>query len=593
MKGIRQRLLMIYTSILSVFLMGMLVFIIVQNYGQYKKDERQNIEYTAGSVIMQLDNYVDHMNYILVDTISNQKFIAVMREIRKEGISDQMKTYNRWSEVRNCIITQSSTRMLYRLSVFTENGFFASSKVDTMGIFSTEPGRMEWLDEARAKKGGMFFLGPHKDPWGTEAREVISVIRQIRNPVVELGFLEAQLEYDKIEEICQLAKQYGLTIIDGDGKIFYTNQNTEELRQADAEFLQLQNPPASRRNPVTGKTELVCMKESGQTGFRCVVSEEISILDSGGRLAWSLGIIIILLAALLSFMVIDLFIRKIMRPLLELKSVLENTGLETLEVSGKTEISHSDIDEINSLITSFRRMNQRLSEALIRERNAYQMQMDARFDALQAQMNPHFMHNMLNVIVNMAYEGNVREIPLVCNRLSENLRYSTSTREQVTTLQDELRFIENYLLLMKGRFEHKLEYSFELANDCAGQIRLPKLTLIPFVENAVCHPYFESGKAVIKLRIETGGDEHRWYFKVQDNGNGFGEGKVEELYGKIRESLDHIRKTDMAGLEIGGLGIINTCVRLNLFSGGAIEVHMDNAETKGAVVMITGRDADV
>ena len=551
------------------------------------------MEYIARSVNMQLDNSVNHMNFILLDTISNQDFIAVLREIRKEGIGDRMQTYYRWEDIRDCITTQSSTRMLFRLNVITESGFFTSSNVDMVTNPSAKINNLEWLNQARTKKGEMLFLGPHRDPWGTEHRTVISAIRQIRNPIIELGFIEAQLEYEKVEQICKLAEPYHITIIDSGHLLFYTNRETEELQRADIEFLTDNKAMDSRINPVTGKRELTYVIESELTGLKCIVSQKISIVDMSIRSFWGIGIIGLILVVLMSAVIIYLFIKRMMKPLLELKSVLENTDLETLSKNEEYAITHSDINEINSLIRSFQRMNMRIKESLVRERNAYQMQMDARFDALQAQINPHFMHNMLNVIVNMTYENNAQEIPEVCNRLSENIRYSTSTKKQVATLREEVHFVENYLILMKRRFEDKLEYTMNVSNDFADQILVPKLALIPFVENAIYHPYYESQEGVIRLYIEIGGDIGSWYFRIQDNGNGFENGQIAALFEKMNDYLDTLGKTNLAGLEIGGLGIVNTYARLKLFFKGKAELEMMNAETGGAVVIIRGWDSNV
>ena len=593
LKEIRVRLVFVYISILTAFFVCVLIFIIVENYQQYKKEEKQSMEYIARSVNMQLDNSVNHMNFILLDTISNQDFIAVLREIRKEGIGDRMQTYYRWEDIRDCITTQSSTRMLFRLNVITESGFFTSSNVDMVTNPSAKINNLEWLNQARTKKGEMLFLGPHRDPWGTEHRTVISAIRQIRNPIIELGFIEAQLEYEKVEQICKLAEPYHITIIDSGHLLFYTNRETEELQRADIEFLTDNKAMDSRINPVTGKRELTYVIESELTGLKCIVSQKISIVDMSIRSFWGIGIIGLILVVLMSAVIIYLFIKRMMKPLLELKSVLENTDLETLSKNEEYAITHSDINEINSLIRSFQRMNMRIKESLIRDRNAYQMQMDARFDALQAQINPHFMHNMLNVIVNMTYENNAQEIPEVCNRLSENIRYSTSTKKQVATLREEVHFVENYLILMKRRFEDKLEYTMNVSNDFADQILVPKLALIPFVENAIYHPYYESQEGVIRLYIEIGGDIGSWYFRIQDNGNGFENGQIAALFEKMNDYLDTLGKTNLAGLEIGGLGIVNTYARLKLFFKGKAELEMMNAETGGAVVIIRGWDSNV
>ncbi len=593
LKEIRFRLVVVYTGILFFFLVCVLIFVSIQNYRQYEKEEQQNIEYIANSVNMQIENYVNQANFILLDTISDRSFINILWEIREQGIEDKMQVYYWVRHLQDCIVTQSSTRMLYRLNVLTDQGFFASSKTDIVGSTSEVIPQLPWLDLAREKKGMMLLLGPHTDPWGTEHKTVISVVRQVRAPITELGFLEGQLEYEEVVNICRLARQYRITIMDAGGNLFYTNRETEELTQADIRLLTAGSRAENWKNPVTKTRELICISESELTGLKCLVSEEVSIAGMGMGVFLIMGVFAIIAAAVCSAAVIYLFIKRLTRPLLELKNVLEKTDLETLTDSGNHMISHSNINEINSLIYSFQRMNVRLQESVIRERNAYQTQMEARFHALQAQINPHFIHNILNVIVNMAYENHVEEIPKVCNRLSENIRYSTSTKEQTAPFRDELHFMENYLMLMKSRFEHKLEYSIRIEEGFDDMVRLPKLTLIPFVENAIYHPYYESRKAVIRLEIEVGGTDQEWFFRIQDNGNGFAPGQVENMYQKMEEYLDATRKDQPAGLAIGGMGIINTYVRLKLYLKEQVSLELKNAETGGAVVIIRGQKQNV
>lgn len=572
LKGIQSRLVFIYTGILSVFVVCAFSFVVYESYRQYEKEVEQNLETTADSMLMQIDNYVNHADFILVDMISNKRLISLLKEIRKEGISDQMETYYRRNEVCNCIITQSSTRMLYRLSVFTENGFFASTKSQVSNGFSID--RFSWTQEVREKKGGMVLTAPHKDTWDADGALVVTVARLVRDPVLELGILEGQVEYKKIDEICQNASQYQMVIQNQKQEIFYengVNGGTEDTHR-------------KHRLSYTAKSDL--------TGLECTVAKEISILDPGVRLVWTLGIVIVFLAAFFSSVVVYWFVQRTTQPLLELKEVLENTDLETLSQNHQAEEIHSDVDEIKSLIHSFCIMNTRLADSLRKERRAYQMQMTAKFEALQAQINPHFIHNILNVIVNMAYEEKIGDIPAVCNRLSENIRYSTSTREQTATLREELRFVENYLILMKKRFEYKLEYELVLADDFEEMVRLPKLTLIPFVENAVYHPYYESGERIIRIRIETEQDENYWYFRIRDNGKGFKPGQIEELTRKIERYFGQLGQDEVEGMEIGGLGIVNTCARLKLFSQGTIETKLLNSVDGGAIVVIKGRKTD-
>ncbi len=103
LKEIRFRLVVVYTGILFFFLVCVLIFVSIQNYRQYEKEEQQNIEYIANSVNMQIENYVNQANFILLDTISDRSFINILWEIREQGIEDKMQVYYWVRHLQDCI----------------------------------------------------------------------------------------------------------------------------------------------------------------------------------------------------------------------------------------------------------------------------------------------------------------------------------------------------------------------------------------------------------------------------------------------------------------------------------------------------------
>lgn len=594
LSGIRLRLLFLYVGILFAILISVYIGTVYGSYHNYLEEEGQKIQYTVESVLDRLDHDIEQMDYILLDAISDESLISALKELRSEKNMTEKRKYELTNIVSDCIVTESSIRTLHRLSVFTSDSFFVTTNVDKKAYPAKMSENIWWLSKARMKKGEKVLLGPGADPWGRQRAQVITLARLVRDPGKEIGFIEAQLDFEKVREICSVAESFRITVLDENGQIFYTNSGADGTGNQDAMVLDQEERNGIWENPATGKQELVRTAVSSETGLKCLVFQENSFWDSSLGIVWNTGVFAVMSVALLSIILAAVFIHRILKPLLELKQVLERTDLDTLQENGNISISGSKIKEINSLISSFGRMNVRLTDSIRRERSAYQAQMNARFDVLQTQINPHFMHNMLNVIVNMTYEGELQEIPEICNRLSENIRYSTSTREQTVTLQEELGFIENYLILMKKRFEYKLEYELRLGNLEASQILLPKLSLIPFVENAVYHPYYESQSEIIRLIIETGGDSREWYLVIRDNGNGFSEEEIRSLREKMEAYLGQLKNSpSFPGLEIGGMGVINTYARLELFSGGAIRLELRNAPDGGAVVLIKGGDGDV
>ena len=130
------------------------------------------------------------------------------------------------------------------------------------------------------------------------------------------------------------------------------------------------------------------------------------------------------------------------------------------------------------------------------------------------------------------------------------LRYSTNMHEKTVTLEQELEHVANYLELMKLRYEHKLEYRIEVAQE-ALSTELPRLTLQPLVENAILHGYRNNSR-VMKISISGCLDSGCLVLEIRDNGDGFNERVLDDVSAYARRiSANEAQKDEKQGSGVG------------------------------------------
>lgn len=197
----------------------------------------------------------------------------------------------------------------------------------------------------------------------------------------------------------------------------------------------------------------------------------------------------------------------------------------------------------------------------------------ARYLALQNQINPHFLYNVLESIRSDAIMAGVPEIGKVAEALAVFFRYTTSKMERLTTLQEELANVENYFLIQKYRFDDKLELKIKLPpeDEEVLKTRIPKLTLQPIVENAIKHglePKVTGGTVVLDI-VHS---DTILYLSVIDDGIGIEEARL----GCLNEKLFRMDGDDSSANEDGkgGIALVNVNSRIRLLMGDEYGIHI-------------------
>lgn len=221
------------------------------------------------------------------------------------------------------------------------------------------------------------------------------------------------------------------------------------------------------------------------------------------------------------------------------------TQIERIEQDGKVreQLQRAEIE------------NLRISSAL----QASQMAL------MQSRINPHFLYNTLNIIVQTAHMEGAEETAELMEITADMMRYNLGKLTKSVTLADELTNTQNYLRIQRCRFGSRIQFEVQADESCTRQ-EVPCLILQPLIENAITHgvgPLVDGGRIMVRLYPDGG---HIW-LEVADNGLGMEPARLAEL----RASLDS------TGEESAHIGLRNVYQRLRLYFGAELRFTIESA----------------
>lgn len=255
----------------------------------------------------------------------------------------------------------------------------------------------------------------------------------------------------------------------------------------------------------------------------------------------------------------------IIRPIHKLNQEIESIDYEhdkpQIRTSLKNEIG-SIASHVNTLLERVYSLNQ---HNITSQARLYEMELSKKqtqLYAYQSQINPHFLYNMLQCMRGISLMHGIREVAQICTNMADLFRYSIKGAFLVY-LEDELSIIDKYLYMIRVRFQDKITYSLEIAED-TKKCKIPKMILQPLVENSIFHG-LESIEDNGFIHIRTFREGDGLFITIQDNGIGFDEVTLKEL----EELLSQDIPSDINATfnEAKGLGIINIHNKIRLYEG--------------------------
>lgn len=233
-------------------------------------------------------------------------------------------------------------------------------------------------------------------------------------------------------------------------------------------------------------------------------------------------------------------------------------------------------DEVGDLARGFNHMIYKVNESIENEREMQEKVKQADFNALQAQINPHFLYNTLDSINWMARMNRVDKVEEMIDSLTSFLRIGLSRGRVFITLQEELKHVESYISIQKTRYMKLLDYSIDIPEELF-QYKVIKMILQPLVENAIYHGIKEQAThgTIFITGYET---EKNLILCVEDDGLGMDATRLEEVREMMKNGI--AQKQD-------AYGIINVQRRIQSYFGNEYGLSFISEYEKGTKVTIT------
>ncbi|MBM7570302.1 cache domain-containing sensor histidine kinase [Aquibacillus albus] len=302
-------------------------------------------------------------------------------------------------------------------------------------------------------------------------------------------------------------------------------------------------------------------------------SQILEELFNSKRFIIILAIINILIPTLIIMLISRSLHVRILQVLKYMKK-MKKQNFETIEFAG-------DKDEIGELTNEFNKMSQTIKQLInevyvanLQKKDLQLKEKQAQLSALQSQINPHFLFNVLETIRMRSLIKGEKETAKIIQNMAKIFRNSLTWEKDRVTVCEEMKLILCFLEIQKYRFDDKLEYHFDIDEEAYDYL-IPNMTFLPFVENASIHG-IESvkEKGIIHLSIRI--NKNELIYTITDNGVGMTKDQLDQLF----ESL--FNEESMGDR----VGIKNVYYRLKLHYKDCFDFSIDSTPGKGTTVQI-------
>lgn len=579
----------ITSKLLLIYIFCVLIPMIVTNcifYFTVKnnaiKEQKTNMQYTIDRVKYNLGAVLDDCvlvsNHLNSDTVLNQ-FITK----RYDNLMEYYEEYN-FLLTNNVINYYYNSQHVYNVIVYTDNDTISDS--NNFRKLTPEIRESDWYkqfqDNGKKMTLSVYYDNQNKNvqnnintSTNSNMIRTISITRKLDNfSAKNENILKIDIDYNVIRSDILNEKLDGNLYVCNKEYILFSNKTDKNDTWKQFDTLDY--------------IEEKSVKENGYFKFKAA-NEEWNIIVTEDEINPLLEIFekkeilygLIIFNLLLPTIIISLVSYSIRHRVILLSKYLgkvENEEFSTIDYSyGK--------DEIGKLIRSYNLMVLRIKElievAFKREAEKQRLELakkQAELKALQSQVNPHFMFNTLESIRMRSLIKGESETAGIIENLSVLLRKTINWGEDYITIDDEMAFVENYLLIQKYRFDEKLSYSFYIGEDCNG-IKIPKLAILSFVENACVHGIEEVADDS-SINVAVFKNNSRLIIEISDTGIGMNEDKLNFIRNKLKNA------------EIGMLnsskstGILNTYMRLQMCCNNNMKFEIDSRFREGTEITI-------
>ena len=441
----------------------------------------------------------------------------------------------------------------------------------------------QWFTDAVGQMENLHFSTPHvQNLFGDPSYRyywVVSLSRAVEltsNGTSTLGVLLVDMNYNSIEQILKKANvgnssEY-VYLIDGKGEIIYHPRQkliyTDLYQENNIEAAGYED--GSTEEIFQGEKRLVTVKTVSYTGWKIVSVVPMSSFDMGMTGTKYFVIMLVTVSMLAVILLNQLVSASIAMPLKKLNNSVKEweTGNmnPSIYIGGSMEVEHLGC----TLRSTVEQIRQLMQDIVVEQEEKRKSELDA----LQSQINPHFLYNTLDSIVWMIEGERYEDAVFMITQLASLFRISLSRGKTVISVEDELKHARNYMNIQKVRYKNIFEVRFDIDPEIL-QCCTVKLVVQPLLENAIYYGV-ECMDGDGEIDVNGYRREDDIYIGVRDNGLGIPEDEVEQL----------LKENNRVHKRGSGVGLLNVHNRIRLRFGEEYGLEIESEPDEGTTVRI-------
>lgn len=358
-----------------------------------------------------------------------------------------------------------------------------------------------------------------------------------------------------------------MQVIDSNNRIIYSDNREELGKTFVAENIKLAEGEKAGYyiTQNNNKRRIVIVSSPSSYGWRIIYERSYFPLMTQFKLNKYYVYAVIILGFFIISVYTIVYYTKVNNPLKEMYTKIKSLNLDKIHGNA---IQGSDIDLINYEVDMILNENMNYLEKLSKMEKDNKLQ---EIKKLEAQINPHFLYNVMNNIRAIAILKEEPEIIKMIDSLFELLKGNMGKNEGLITMKKEIENVRYYINIMDIIYENNVDFSFILDKSLDDKL-IPRFLMQPIVENSLYHG-IDPNKKGGKITIKNYEKEDGIYLEVIDNGTGMNKETIEKILNYDRNNKNHI-------------GIMNTDRKIKLYFGQEYGLIIYSSPGKGTRVVV-------
>ncbi|MBP1963296.1 two-component system sensor histidine kinase YesM [Paenibacillus aceris] len=551
----------------------------------------ESIEYNAidyseqlmGQINSQLDGYFYDLERITYPLLLHPQIQSFMK-LDPEDQYDRFLVSKKISDELFPSITFGRPD-IYGLSIVSNSGIATSSYSDFAGRESYELYKNAVLGERNYRIVGIEYM---------ESTPVLTIARKFLDTVSyqSSGMLIIHVRLNEIIKICEKIKLGDtgfLWIMDAEGRVIYHPEKERWGKQALTPELseKLSSENGYYVEKARQDNRLIIYERSPMTGWTLISEVSLKELNKDMISLRNVTVWIVLLLVGIALILTGGFSLYLTQSLLHLQRLMRRAEEGDLSVKAP-ERRNDELGGLNRgfnrMVGEIRRLLEEVQTSRMKEQEMEIRQRESALQAMQSQINPHFLYNTLEIINSYAIIEDVKPISRMATSLADIFRYSVGNPSQAVTLLEEIRYIRTYLEIQQERF-NALQVEIIADERLLPMVQAVRLMIQPLVENAFKHGYQAHKLRPSYIGIKGMMQDGDYVLRIEDQGKGM-DRQLRERYNAAfiaGDSREMRQKGEVSGM-FDTIGLWNVHQRIRISFGDPYGLFIVKSNETGTII---------